>query len=82
MKRMLAIYFQNEIFVFLLKQRGGGYRMILLFKIMKTLKTLSWGSSPQLLWVTDIQFSSSDVSGMMYYQNFGCFSGIVPEIVK
>ena len=48
MKRMLAIYFQNEIFVFLLKQRGGGYRMILLFKIMKTLKTLSWGSSPQL----------------------------------
>ena len=30
--------------------------------------------------MTDIQFSTSDVSGMRYYQNFGCFSGIVPEI--
>ena len=50
MKRMLAINFQNEIFFFLLKQRRAGYCMILLFQDfnMKTFKTLSWGSSPQL----------------------------------
>ena len=84
MIRMLAIYFQNEIFVFLIKTkrriRRAFFTIFFFFELKwKLSKSLSSDSSHNyllpLLWVTgSVHSSSSDVSGMMY-QKFGCFLG-------